>query len=579
MKAVYRQARPRSAPILAGLLIALAGGCGRGPREPVASSAPVLRPRQYELADFLSSAPTAVDSPSAVQRLAAIGQSWVADPSPSLREQGRFLGWSFDGAGFYLVRTQESSQQEELALVSAHGSLPQTLFVAQAGYRIAAVSARGDRIALVRELDPDATEVLLHDRTRAETRLLLPADRDGRFLPQAFSRNGSRLFLFADDGEDRMQLEVLKLDTGERQRRSRPGCEATEVDLGADGVVYALQWNCAGAAGAGLFAADSGAALATLPLPRSARVVRALPAAGSQGVLYEIASGRFPRDLMFVERADPDALARPLTFGLAPAIAAEDLVEPTQIEVRSAEAPNLPAELWWPRLAPAHPPALVWLEDDARPPAWLEFQPFLQFLANRGVAVLRMRLRGAQGFGNRFRHAADARLVDAGLEDLDSARAELARRGVDGERIALLGEGTWGGALAAAALVERAGRFVAVADLGGDPDPLRQLDLLPVLAEPARTWWIARLGDPAAESARRDRQRMLFPARAPGKQLFVAVDLQATAWSEEASAARLALDAGQRPELAPGTQSYAGLGPAGVAALWTFLDAPLTGAH
>ncbi len=84
----------------------------------------------------------------------------------------------------------------------------------------------------------------------------------------------------------------------------------------------------------------------------------------------------------------------------------------------------------------------------------MEFHPFLQFLANRGVAVLRLRLRGARGFGRAFRHAADGRLVEAGLEDLEAARAELARRGVDPQRIAVLGEGAWPGAIAATALAE-----------------------------------------------------------------------------------------------------------------------------
>jgi hypothetical protein len=485
------------------------------------------------------------------------------------------LGWSSDGADFFFVRNVGASLQEELVQVSTHGSLPQILHVARTGMRIAAVSARGDRVALVRELDPDTTEVFLHDRPRAETRLLLPLDQDARFLPQAFSPDGGHLMLFSDDGDDTMQLEILDLDSGERQHRPRPGCDASQLDLAPDGVIYALQWSCAGAVETGLFETLSGAELGPLPLPKGTRIARALPTAKSGGVLYEIASGHFPRDLMFAEGVNPNAAARPLTLGLAPAIAAEDLVEPTQIEIRRGQESGLPAELWWPRQAQPHPPALLWLEDDNRPPAWREFHPLFQFLANRGVAVLRLRLRGAQGFGRRFRHAADGRLVSAALEDLDAAWTELAHRGVDARQIALLGEGPWAGALAAVAIIERAGRFVAAVDLGGDPDPLGQLDLVPALAEPARTWWTARLGDPAAESVRRDRQRMRFPARAAAHRLFVAVDPQAKPWSEEAGAARLALAEAHRLDLAPGTQTYERLTPAEVTALWAFLLGPL----
>jgi hypothetical protein len=170
----------------------------------------------------------------------------------------------------------------------------------------------------------------------------------------------------------------------------------------------------------------------------------------------------------------------------------------------------VPSELWWPRRPPAPPAALIWLENDAAPPAWFEFHPFFQFLANRGVAVLRLRLRGSQGFGRRFRHAADGRLVDA-------------------QRIALAGQGPCAGALAAAAQTARPGSFAAAADLGGDPDPLRGLDTLAALPEPPHTWWLTRLGDPASDVVRRDRARMLLPADLSGRRLFLADDPEATA--------------------------------------------------
>ncbi|MDQ1347338.1 MAG: hypothetical protein QG573_707 [Acidobacteriota bacterium] len=455
--------------LLAGALWMAGGGCRQVAPAPADSPAPSLHPRRFDLRDFLASRGSGVDSPEAALRFGRLGRN---------------LRFTFPAAQ------------------------PQTPYVAPAGFRIAAVAPRGDRIALVRDLDPDSTEVLLHDRARGETRLLLPVDRDARFLPQRFSDDGGLLFLYSDEGDDTLQLEILNPDSGERSRRRRPGCEVTHFDAGSAGAIHALQWSCDGRREAALFDTATGAEAGPLPLPRDTRLARALPGDASEGVLYEVASGRFPRDLVFAEHLDPDAAAHPLTFGLAPAIAAEDLVDPVPIAVPIVGAATLPAELWWPRRTAGSPPALLWIEDDAESPAWMEFHPFLQFLANRGVAVLRLRLRGARGFGRTFRHAADGRLVEAGLEDLEAARAELARRGVDPQRIAVLGEGAWPGAIAATALAEGSGRFAAAIDLGGDPDPLRQQDLLPTLVEPARTWWLTRLGDPTAEPVRRERERI-----------------------------------------------------------------------
>lgn len=481
MTAVYRL--PGRARLGFALALLLAGGCRRDVDPGIGAGGPRLQPGRFELAAFLASAPTAVDSPTAVGLLAKRGIHWTANPTPP---PARFP------------------------------------VAVPPGFRIAAASADGDRVAFVREIDPDSTEVLLHVRSRLDTRLLLPIDRDARFLPQRFSADGSRLWLFTDEGDDTLQLELLDPDTGRRERRARPGCDALRLDASPDGTVYAMQWSCAGAVEAALFEAASGVELGPLPLPLDTRLARALPAGGTGGALYEVASAHLPRDLIYSDRLDPDSEARPLSFGLAPTITAADLVEPSRLDLRSAAGTPLPAELWWPGRPTLPPPGLVWLESDQRPPNWLEFEPFLQFLANRGVAVLRLRLRGSDGFGLRFRHAADGRLVDAGLEDLDTARAELVRRGADPARIALVGEGPWSGALAAVALVERNGRFAAAADFGGAADPLLALDVLPELDEPARSWWIARLGDPASEGARRQRARMLLPTPLPARQLWIA---------------------------------------------------------
>ncbi len=492
--------------LLAALLLAAAalvsGGCVEAPSNAGGSASPELQARRFELADFLASSAHALDSPEAARLLAEQGLDW--------------------GGGAPLPN------------VPPFASAP-------AGFRIAAVAPHGDRVALIRELDADTTEVLLHERAKGETRLLLPVDRDARFLPQRFSADGRILYLFSNEGDDTLQLVLFDLDTGERSERPRAGCEAIRLDVSPDDTVYGLQWTCSGAVEAALFDAATGAPLGPLPLPSGTRLARALPARAPGGVLYEIASGHFPRDLLFVDRLDPEALARPLTYGLSPRIATLDLVDSIAVVLPGRGGgggePILPGELWWPRRPAAGPAALIWLEDDLRAPAWLEFHPVLQFLANRGVAILRLRLRGASGFGLRHRHAADGRLLDAGLEDLQSARALLQERGADLQRIAVVGEGPWAGALAAAALRELPGRFAAAASLGGAADPLAQQDLLPTLAEPAKSWWTTRLGDPTSEAARRDRTRMQLPADGPAPQLFLANAPEDGVWSEAAAAA------------------------------------------
>ncbi len=143
MRPVYRHLGRASVLLVAAALWTAGGGCRRPEPARADAPAPNLEPRRFALSDFLASKGSAVDSPEALRRLA-------------LRDRNRRF--------------------------APPASQPQTLYVAPAGFRIAAVAPRGDRIALVRELDPDTTEVLL-PRPRSWRDAASPARRPGRPIP------------------------------------------------------------------------------------------------------------------------------------------------------------------------------------------------------------------------------------------------------------------------------------------------------------------------------------------------------------------------------------------------------------
>jgi hypothetical protein len=344
------------------------------------------------------------------------------------------------------------------------------------------------------------------------------------------------LLLLADDGGDRLRFERLALETGKRTvlaPQDTPGVApgiAPGIECSAAGMAplgggqLRLDRRCAGVRRAER-AELSGRALPLPEPPAGTRTVAFAPLSGVGGGTFALAAagGRWPADLWLARR--PSGLT-PLTYALAPGLQPAALAEPESLSIRSAGA-LLPAELWPSWGAPRG--GVLWLDDSAAPAAWGELEPTLAALQSRGFAVLRYRGRGADGFGRRLRRAADGDPAGAALADLGQAAAAL-ERGLAGRRIALVGAGSWEGAVALAAAAHGEGdRFAAVAALFPAADPLAALDLVAGAPEPKKSWLARRWGDDAAVRA-----RWRFPVEAARRPTLVLLD------SDDAESATLA---------------------------------------
>ncbi len=413
---------------------------------------PALRPelpRPSRVLAQLGSDSALIDAGSALSLLG---------PGPSSRALGgardidlRYLGAGLGGAWF---AASTRGAGDRLIWIDALGGW-QDRPAFPAGLEARVASADGARFALVRQSGDDGALLFLHEPATATTRLLLPEDRPGNFAPIAFSRDGARLLLISDDRYELARLEWLDLDTGGRTLLSPPGCTAVAAHVRADGAL-AISSSCAGRAE--LLLLEAGAER-VLPAPAGSRAVEAWPD-GEEGWLFAVASARHPRDLWRTATGDD---VRPVFYGLGPRIDPADLVEPEPVELAAPDGP-VPAELWLPRTAAHARPvgAVVWIDRDQGPALWFEFEPVLQFLAQRGVAVLRLRLPGSDGFGRDFRRrgAADSTDLLERAADRLAARVPLARG-----RTALVAEGPRPAAVAIA-LSTRASRFSAIAALG-----------------------------------------------------------------------------------------------------------------
>jgi dipeptidyl aminopeptidase/acylaminoacyl peptidase len=129
------------------------------------------------------------------------------------------------------------------------------------------------------------------------------------------------------------------------------------------------------------------------------------------------------------------------------------------------------------------------------------FQSTVQWLANRGYAVLQVNFRGSTGYGKQFLNAGDRAWGGTMHDDLIDGVNWLVSAGTaDKARIAIMG-GSYGGYATLAGLAFTPGVFAAGVDLVGPSNLVTLLKAIPPYWAPMKATMFRRVGDPEADAA------------------------------------------------------------------------------
>ncbi|HMA76330.1 MAG TPA: S9 family peptidase [Candidatus Krumholzibacteriaceae bacterium] len=142
------------------------------------------------------------------------------------------------------------------------------------------------------------------------------------------------------------------------------------------------------------------------------------------------------------------------------------------------------------------------------------YNPYAQFLANRGYAVLQMNFRGSTGYGKAFFNAAKEEWGDAMQNDITDGVNYLVDKGiVDPDKVAIFG-GSYGGYATLAGLAFTPDLYAAGVDYVGVSNIITLLKTIPPYWETARAFFNEHVGDPddPEDVKRLRRQSPLFSA-------------------------------------------------------------------
>jgi dipeptidyl aminopeptidase/acylaminoacyl peptidase len=127
-----------------------------------------------------------------------------------------------------------------------------------------------------------------------------------------------------------------------------------------------------------------------------------------------------------------------------------------------------------------------------------DYNPDVQWLANRGYAVLQVNFRGSTGYGKAFRVAGNREWAGAMRTDLLDARDWAIAQGIaDPARFAIYG-GSYGGYAVLAALAFTPDAFTCGIDVVGPSNLVTFLDSTPPYWETLRKMWHERVGEDEA---------------------------------------------------------------------------------
>ncbi len=135
------------------------------------------------------------------------------------------------------------------------------------------------------------------------------------------------------------------------------------------------------------------------------------------------------------------------------------------------------------------------------------YDPYAQFLSNRGYAVLQPNFRGSTGYGKAFLDAGNREWGDKMQDDITWGVQHLVKEGiVDPQRVGIMG-GSYGGYATLAGVTFTPDLYQAAVSIVGPSNLITLLNSIPPYWEAGRKIFHLRMGDPTTEEGKAQLER------------------------------------------------------------------------
>ena len=412
------------------------------------------------------------------------------DATPVMGE-GRtsFLGWKSDGSSFFVSNNARDPRVSDIYEVSADDYSSERVFENNDLYIPGPVSRDGTLIALARITDDRSQHLHIFEVATGEhIQVTAPnmhvwsgGTTSATASTLAFSADGRYFYYTTDKWHEFQRLMRFDIATRSHEAVLRFDWDIRSVGFSEDGSRLAVAVNENARQVLYVYDSDSLELLGSVDNANES-VAGHVFTEDADKVIYIARSGQMPGDI-FVQDLSAGS-RRVLAASLSDRVDAEDLVHGRTVEFSSHDGLHIPGLLFVPHGASAADPvpALVMIHGGPGGQSRVGYEPWVQFIVNRGYVLFAVNHRGSGGYGKTFFHMADQAHGKADLKDVIAARDYLnGLEFVQRDQIAVFG-GSYGGFLALAAMTNHPDVFKAGIDFFGVTNWPRTFRLRP-------PWW------------------------------------------------------------------------------------------
>lgn len=183
----------------------------------------------------------------------------------------------------------------------------------------------------------------------------------------------------------------------------------------------------------------------------------------------------------------------------------QHLATMTPVTYKSSDGLEIPAYLTTPvGIAAKNLPVIVLVHGGPKGPRdYWGYNAEVQFLANRGYAVLQPNFRASGGFGKKFLNAGDLQWGKLMQDDITWGVKYLVDKGIaDKNRVAIMG-GSYGGYATLAGLAFTPDVYACGVDIVGPSNIFTLLESVPAYWEAGRAFLYGMVGDPNTEEGKK----------------------------------------------------------------------------
>lgn len=324
-----------------------------------------------------------------------------------------------------------------------------------------------------------------------------------RFAPQGFTPDNRELYAISNVGRDKAAVVLVDPATANELKvvYARDDYDIESVEFAKRSKVLTLANYTSWRAERHFFDADTAALFAALgkKLPGYQLIIQS--STDDENRMVVAAASDRDQGVRYLYDRKTDALTR---LGVvAPWMDPSQAAPMKPIQYRSRDGLTIHGYLTLPvGREPKHLPVVVhphggpWFRD-----RW-GYNPEVQFLANRGYAVLQMNFRGSLGYGRAFWEASFGQWGLAMQDDVtDGVRWLIAEGVADPKRICIYG-GSYGGYATLMGLVKDPGLYACGIDYVGVANLFTFMKTIPPYWKPTLDMFYAMVGDPGKDIER-----------------------------------------------------------------------------